>query len=73
MTEEERRVLAMVAGGRVTPQEGDLLLDSLVPEQVVAPPARSGSLRWLEVHRLSRQGRRGVCRKHTREKWRRRG
>jgi len=48
MGEDRRRILDMLAEGKITATEADLLLDSLEPsvEQVSATPAPSSSANW---------------------------
>lgn len=48
--EEERRVLEMVAAGKVTPQEANLLLDALVSEARLSPQPEGVFRRWIWGH-----------------------
>ena len=45
--EEERRVLEMVAAGKVTPQEANLLLNALVSEARLPPQPEGVFRRWM--------------------------
>ena len=64
--EEERRVLEMVAAGKVTPQEADLLLKALV-SKVRLPPRSEGVCSWCDVHRMNRPDKRAVPEPYVRE------
>ena len=60
MQEEKRRVLEMVAAGKVSPQEAGVLLDALGREESVAPARSGGGFRWLGVNRLPRSPKRAI-------------
>lgn len=46
MNEERKRILAMLAEGKLTADQADLLLDSLGPDEAAPVPAPSSSANW---------------------------
>lgn len=67
MSEERKKILEMIAQGKVTPEEGERLLAAMgVAAQGASPPSGSGALaaqrsaahRWLRIHVDTSEGER---------------